>query len=155
VLESNFSVSTLWKNILSLPTGLQTTYRTADYLHTGLQHDVITTLRIFTAIEHTHCLFAKHASQSFSFDLHFLVHWKDSNKCHSTLTFALFFCNDVIDWKKDPFFFFSLQKRTGCCNNTVSFCITHLLGDTSKDLPKPHLIPISLMFFYSHLYSDN
>ena len=59
----------------------------------------------------------------------------------------------MIDWKKDPFFFFSLQKRTVCCNNTVSFYITHLLGDTSKDLPKPHLTPISLLFFYSHLYS--
>ena len=36
--------------------------------------------------------------------------YQNSNNCRSTLTFALFFCNDVIDWKKDPFFFFSLQK---------------------------------------------
>lgn len=26
-------------------------------------------------------------------------------------TFALFFCKDVIDWKNEPFFFFSLQWR--------------------------------------------
>jgi hypothetical protein len=58
-----------------------------------------------------------------------------------------------MDWKKDPFFFFSLQKGQFAVT-AVSFCITNLLGDTSKDLPKPHLNPISLLFFYSQLYSD-
>ena len=101
----------------------------------------------FTAIGYSHCLFAKRASQSFSFDSHFLLHWKDSNKCRSTLTFALFFCNDVIDWKKDPFFFFSLQKRTGCCNK--SFILYHpSLGWYIKRFTKapsdPHFTPVLL-----------
>lgn len=26
-----------------------------------------------------------------------------------SLTLALFFCSDVIDWKKEPFFFFNLK----------------------------------------------
>lgn len=69
----------------------------------------------YNHMKNLHCywtltLFSRCASQSFSFDLHFLVHSKHSNNCRSILTFALFFCNDVIDWKKDPFFFFSLQK---------------------------------------------
>ena len=27
------------------------------------------------------------------------------------LTFALFFCNEVIDWKNEPFFFFNLEEN--------------------------------------------
>jgi hypothetical protein len=49
--------------------------------------------------------FSKHRDQ---FVL--LIHWKYSNHCNHSFTFALFFCNEVIDWKNEPFFFFSLQQ---------------------------------------------
>jgi len=32
-----------------------------------------------------------------------------SSQIETSCTLALFFCNDVIDWKKEPFFFFNLK----------------------------------------------
>lgn len=43
-------------------------------------------------------------------------------------TLALFFCNDVIDWKKEPFFFFNLEASIRNMNycadrNNCSHCV--------------------------------
>jgi len=45
----------------------------------------------------------------------FLISYRDgqvkriSSQIETSCTLALFFCNDVIDWKKEPFFFFNLK----------------------------------------------